>query len=166
VINLLKRLFQRRTKVTLPQRRFRRIRLTYHEKEEEPEEGRLVIKTEEKPRKRKKKSEEKKIKKKKEEEGEDVEGAIALLIEAAKKLMCPFCKARILSEIQYLYTYHYKTKLLESGIPHNEVDSVYEERYAKIVKRKIEKLKEELKVSDLELKEATKEKVKETLALT
>jgi len=165
VISFLKKLFWRKkSEVTLPQRRFKRIRLTYHE--EEPEnEGRLVIKAEEKPKKRKKKEEKKSVKKRKEGE-EDVEGAIALLIEASKRLVCPFCKARLLSEIHYLYRYYYKTKLLESGIPHNEVDSVYEERYAKIVQKKIEKLKEELKVSDLELKEATKEKAKETFALT
>lgn len=172
MISLLKKLFRRkRSEIPLPQRRFRRIRLTYHEEEPEESEGKLVVETMvERPKKRKKKEGEKKKKntnkKKKEEEIEDVEGAIALLIEASKKLICPFCKARLLSEIHYLYKYYYKTKLLESGIPHNEVDSVYEERYAKIVQKKIEKLKEELKVGDFELKEATKEKAKETFALT
>lgn len=101
---------------------------------------------------------------KEEDKIEDVEKAVELLKEACKYLLCPFCKARLLDEIEYLLTYDYKTKLIEVGYSPKEVDKIFEERYSKIVKRKIEELKKELRIGDMEFRQAKIEKAKKVLS--
>ena len=92
---------------------------------------------------------------------EDVEAAIEHLKQAAKKLACPFCRARLIAEIEYLKTYDLKTKLLEEGVPPNEVDKEFERRgYDKSVKDVVNRLLKELKVSQMEFEQARKEVAK------
>jgi len=166
LINLFRR---KEVKTQIPIRRFRKIyRLKYLDEEEETEEKttKPVEKTSKKGGKRsssKSKSESRKNEKRKSESVDDVEGAIELLIEAAKKLACPFCKARIVHEVQYLLTYDYKSKLIESGVDPKDVDTVFEERYAKIVNKRVEKIRKELGVHEFELRESAKAKAKELL---
>lgn len=94
------------------------------------------------------------------EDREDVEKAVELVKEAAMYLMCPFCKARLVDEIEYLLTYHYKSLLVESGINPKEVDRIFKERYEGIVKRRVESIKKELGVGDFEYKQAVAEKAR------
>lgn len=94
---------------------------------------------------------------------EDVEKAIEHLIEAARNVLCPFCRAKVIHLIDYFYTYHYKTLLAEAGVDPNKIDEVYEERYASIVKEKVEEIRKELGVSDLEMKQTAKEFIQELL---
>jgi len=169
VLKSLVNLFRRKEiKTVTPVKRVKKVyRLKYSDEVQEPEETTELV--EEKGKKVEKKSESKskkrdrKEKRRKSENFDDVEGAIELLIEAAKKLACPFCRARIVHEIKYLLTYDYKSKLIESGVDPKDVDTVFEERYAKIVNKRVEKIRKELGVHEFELRESAKAKAKELL---
>lgn len=91
---------------------------------------------------------------------EDVEKAVELIREAAMYLLCPFCKARLVDEIEYLLRYHYKTMLVESGKDPKEAEKLFKERYEGVVKRRVDTLRKELGISDYDYKEAVAEKAK------
>jgi len=94
---------------------------------------------------------------------DDIEKAVEHLIEAARHVACSYCRGRIVDEIDFLLRFHYKTKLVESGVDPKDVDKVFEERYASLVKKRVEKIREELKVGDRAYMIAVKDKATETL---
>ena len=176
MLNKLFRLFKRNNVPTTPKPTKKvRYRIVYPPKqdtseqetktEEEKEEEKKEVKSETTAKKRKTSKSSKSKQKKSEDKVEDVEKAIELIKEAGKYLVCPYCRARLLDEIEYLLTYHYKTKLIESGIDPKHVDEIFRERYSDIVKRKIEKIKNELNIGDFEYKQAKIEKAKAMLSV-
>ncbi|MHC1625414.1 MAG: hypothetical protein ACXQS2_05380 [Methermicoccaceae archaeon] len=149
-----------RKQVARPKRKVYRLRYAESTLEKPIEEREEKSKREKSaPKKRRKKKKETK-KERVPEDKEDVERAVELVKEAAMYLMCPFCKARLVDEIEYLLTYHYKSMLVESGINPKEVDMVFKERYEGVVKRRVESIKKELGVGDFEYKQAVAEKAK------
>lgn len=148
----------------IPQKKL--IRLTYASEYDSKSKGRrthTIENTVSVSRKIKPAKREEVEKEKEELFNDDIDGAVELLIKAGKKLACPFCRARILNEIEYLYRYHYKTMLREANIPKEEVDRIYEERYAGIVKNKVESLKKELLIEDKHISWAVQKKAQEML---
>lgn len=144
--------------VAKPRRKVYRLR--YAESEKPIEEKKEQSKKERAVPKRRGRRKKETKKERLPEDREDVEKAVELVKEAAMYLMCPFCKARLVDEIEYLLTYHYKSLLVESGISPKEVDRIFKERYEGIVKRRVESIKKELGVGDFEYRQAVAEKAR------
>ncbi|MCD6403025.1 MAG: hypothetical protein J7K98_01705, partial [Candidatus Aenigmarchaeota archaeon] len=112
MLNKLFRLFKRNNVPTTPKPTKKvKYRIVYPPKQdtseqEIKEEEKKEVKSETTTKKRKTS---KSKQKKSEDKVEDIEKAVELIKEAGKYLVCPFCKARLLDEIEYLLTYHYKT---------------------------------------------------------
>ena len=96
---------------------------------------------------------------------EDVEGAIKLLLEAGKKLYCPFCRARIAEDIEHLLRYHYRTLLLEEGVDPKEVDNVLEKRYGDLIRKRMKEVADELMVNENDIKDVLKDRAIKLLDL-
>lgn len=135
-----------RRKPVVPRVRRKVYRLSYANP---PENRREVLEIEEKKENR--------------EITDNIEKAIEHLIEAARHVACSYCRGRIIDEIDFLLRFHYKTKLVESGVDPKEVDKVFEDRYASLVKKRVEKIRKELKVGDRAYMIAVKDKATETL---
>lgn len=84
---------------------------------------------------------------------DDVDRAIDYLRKAGEHLACPICRGAILANIGYLLTYDAKTRLLEEGIPYEQVDEVYEKRLKNEVERRLNELRRELRVDSYSEKE-------------
>jgi len=146
MLELLRRLFQRSDRVSVPRVRRKVVRLSYANP---PENRNEVLEVEEK---------------KEREITDNIEKAIEHMIEAARHVACSYCRGRIIDEIDFLLRFYYKTKLVESGVDPKEVDKVFEERYASLVKKRVEKIRKELKVGDKAYMVAVKDKAAEVLS--
>ena len=147
MIGKLLELFVGRRRSTVPRVRRKVYRLSYANPPPEGEEK--VLEVEEK--------------KENKEITDNIEKAVEYMIQAARHVACSYCRGRIVDEIDFLLRFHYKTKLVESGVDPKEVDKVFEERYADLVKRRVEKIRKELKVGDKAFMVAVKDKASEVL---
>jgi len=85
-----------------------------------------------------------------------LDSALNHLIESARAFECPICRAIHVHMIEYLLKAEHYRKLLDEGVPEDQLKEEYKKRFEPEVKKRVEEVRRLLGVRDTQYQKAEK----------